>query len=150
MTAFRWLVCLIAFALPAAADEDTRREAALAYVATEAGGQPFDANLMVEQTVALIPGLSNRLDEPAVADAIARYRKTLDRVIPVLRERHVEALTETFTLEELEALRAFAESPAGSSAFLKMPEFQARVVPITMSMIVPLAQQLRADLAGLQ
>ncbi|WP_103027616.1 DUF2059 domain-containing protein [Salinibacter altiplanensis] len=120
------LVLLLTFAGVASAqetDRDTKaelRQAAKEYLEV----QPVEKMMsdVAEKTTAQMPGERKEMTQ-ALMDEV-RY--------DTLRTAMIDAMTATFTVEEIEALTQFYSTPEGRSVMEKMSTYMAEVQPVIM------------------
>ena len=115
------LIALIALAGSAFAQDDmeARRKAAEAYVNSPAQQEVMKGvaspDVLAAQMRATAPGMSD--EEVARASAIAA--EELTPMLEEMRSATIEAVAETFTLQEIEAITAFYSTPEGMALATK-------------------------------
>ena len=102
-------------------------------VAQMTGGRTLDASQQ------------QRLDA-ILASSSSAVRKALawENLEPIYRDIY----RQTFTGEDIDAIVAFYESPAGQRMLEKMPELMQNTMTAMQRLVVPMLQQMEQDLAA--
>ncbi|WP_299724225.1 DUF2059 domain-containing protein [uncultured Tateyamaria sp.] len=135
-------LCVLALSAPAYAQDQSRLDAAQAYVETPVQQKLLDdmfspAGVMAQ--LGLTGGQLTLEQQETVAGIVS---EELQSMKPSIVNAMVEGMAQSFTLEEIEALTAFYSSPVGASAMSKMTPFMQQ----TMTSLGPEFQAMQARL----
>jgi hypothetical protein len=136
------LIAALCLATASAAQDDPR-SAAETFVQSEGQQNLLDTMLSTEGVMAQMGLVAGQLP-PEKMQAIAEIvADELDTIRPVMETAMIEGMSETFTLEEINALAEFYASDVGASAMSKMNPYMAE----TMQSLGPAFQEMQARLA---
>jgi hypothetical protein len=94
-----------------------------------------------------LKGRQPNSDEQKVLDAyIAKITKIIADTVTMerLRPLYVQLYTQYFTAEDIEAISAFYQTPAGQSLITKMPQHMQGLMAAMPSLMSPMAEQIQA------
>lgn len=130
------LVAAVAAPCAVASDESDAKQAAAQRL--------LRATDPMQQVQRIVEELSRSMplaQREVMRELFSKYvrRDVMEGAILVAMQKH-------FTVEELNALAAFNESPAGRSASAKMPGYTADMLPIIQAEVRRAVEQMKADL----
>ncbi|MFL4470387.1 DUF2059 domain-containing protein [Tateyamaria armeniaca] len=145
------LLCVLALSTSAYAQDQSRLEAAKAYVETPVQQKLLNdmfspAGVMAQ--MGLMGGQLTLAQQKTVAGIVS---EELQSMKPSITTAMVEGMAQSFTLEEIEALTAFYSSPVGASAMSKMTPFMQQTLtslgPEFQAMQARLIPRIKAELS---
>lgn len=114
-------------------DADARLAAAERTMALS-GGADMGRQMMAMMMPSIEPALRAQYGsatDAQIAEAMALVEQTLNDLFPGIIEESARAYAEAFTLEELEQINAFYETPTGRKLVQTMPALMERVSRIS-------------------
>jgi hypothetical protein len=117
------LAAALAVLAAAATAQEPARDAARGYVESEAMQTALDELLSTETFVAQLEAAGLRLAPDEIETLAGIVEEEFAAIRPDLEAAMTSAAADAFTLEELEALAAFYQSPEGVSIAAKMTPF---------------------------
>jgi len=134
---------LLSATLAQAQSETALRAAAEAYVRSDVQQQTMDAMFSPEAIVSQMRANAPQLTEAQLAKLSTIVSEELQILRPRMETVMIETAAQTFSLSELNALKAFYETPDGRSAMLKVQPF----FTTTMGNIAPELQAVQRRIA---
>lgn len=139
-----------ALATASFAQDDALLEAATEFVNSPVQDKILDDMLSPEGVMAQMGLVGGQLPPEALEKVSRIVSEELESIRPEMRQAMIEGISQTFTLEEINALNAFYSSEVGASAMAKMNPYMqrtmARLGPSFQRMQVNLASRLQAEL----
>jgi len=113
----------VALAASLTAQSDALRAAAERYVQHPVQQKMIDDALSPDTVVAQLRATAPQLTDEQVQVAATIVVEEMVKIRPALEVAVIEAVASTFTLDEIEALETFYNSPPGASAMSKIQPF---------------------------
>ncbi len=140
-------VLLLSFAVPASADEEADlRAISEAYIQHPVMQQMLDGLLsdetMRSMAAAQTQGLEDVLSEDEIEAILTIVLEEMTRMRPKMEALMVAAATQTFELDEIQALKNFLDTDAGARAMLKSAAFTQAVYANAGSMFQELSGRI--------
>jgi hypothetical protein len=127
-------------AAPSFADEAT--DAATAFINSPVQQRLLDDMLSPEMVLAQMQTIAQRLPEDKVQVLVNIVTEELEAIRPEMEAAMISGAAESFTVEEINALTAFYNSPVGASAMGKMTPYMQQ----TMGSLGPTMQQMQGNI----
>lgn len=134
--------CLAAalLAIPSFADEAT--DAATAFISSPVQQQLLDDMLSPEMVLAQMRAMAEQLPEDKVQTLVGIVTEELEAIRPDMEAAMITGAAEAFTVEEINALTEFYNSPVGASAMGKMTPYMQQ----TMGALGPTMQTMQGNI----
>ncbi len=128
------------FALPAFADEAT--DAAAAFINSPVQQKLMDDMLSPDMIMTQMQTVAAQLPEDKVEILVKIVTEELEDIRPKMEDAMIAGAAQSFTIDEINALTAFYNSPLGASAMSKMTPYMQQ----TMSALGPSMQEMQRNI----
>ncbi len=137
MKRFIPIATALMLALPATADEAT--DAATAFIQSPVQQKLLDDMLSPEMVLTQMQAVSSQLPADKVDILVKIVTEELGTIRPEMETAMIAGAAQSFTIEEINALTEFYNSPVGASAMGKMTPYMQQ----TMGALGPSMQQMQ-------
>ncbi|MEO6569431.1 MAG: DUF2059 domain-containing protein [Opitutaceae bacterium] len=129
----RLLFCLLAAALTAAAQPSLSKDQKIMKILELTGSEAVVNAVAGQMQEMMAPLATTAQKKAATKEAVDKIVKLVKTRVEKIRPQMVKFYSETFTVEEIDGLLAFYESPAGRASVEKLPQINARMSELIQS-----------------